>query len=186
MDHFLRFYPLNNLKNQNFEKINKAPGDIIILNKCTINGNHMMYVSWDMKRDGQKFLWFWTVFCSFSPLTTQKTKIFKNWKNHLEISSFYISALKIMIIMLYCSLNVPRNRCDCYFSFWAIFCPVTSLTAQKINIKKKKKEKNTRRYHHFRTAHQKSWSCAILLLRYSVRNVIVIFHFGLFFGLLPP
>ena len=46
-----------------------------------------------------------------------------------------------MIIMLYCSLNVARNRCDCYFSFWAIFCPVTSLTAQKIKIKTKKMKK---------------------------------------------
>ena len=33
-------YPLKNLKNQNFEKKKKAPGDTIILHKCTINDNH--------------------------------------------------------------------------------------------------------------------------------------------------
>ena len=43
-------------ENQNFEKMKKAPGDIIILHKSTINDNHMMYGSWDMKRDWQMFL----------------------------------------------------------------------------------------------------------------------------------
>ena len=41
-DHFLLFYLPNNPKNLNFEKKKKAPGDIIILHMCTINGNHMM------------------------------------------------------------------------------------------------------------------------------------------------
>ena len=30
----------------------KAPGDIIILQICTKNDDHMMYGSWDMVRDG--------------------------------------------------------------------------------------------------------------------------------------
>ena len=29
------------------------PGDIIILLMCIINGNHMMYGLWEMKRKGQ-------------------------------------------------------------------------------------------------------------------------------------
>ena len=45
LDHFLHFYPPNNPKNQNFEKMKKTPGDIIILHMCTINDNHMMYGS---------------------------------------------------------------------------------------------------------------------------------------------
>ena len=44
LDHFLPFYPANNPKNQNREKIKKTPGDII-LQMCTINDNHMMYGS---------------------------------------------------------------------------------------------------------------------------------------------
>ena len=72
--HFGAFFALlheNNLKNQNFEKPKKTPGDIIILHKCTKNHDHM----------------------------------------------------------LYCSLDMAYNRCNCYFSFWAIFCHFTSLTA---------------------------------------------------------
>ena len=100
LDCFLPFYPPNNPKNQNFEKMKKLPEDIIILHrcKCNINDNHIMYCSWDTKHDRQNFLSFWTVFCPFTSLTTQKIKILKNWKKHLEISSFYTSVPKIMII----------------------------------------------------------------------------------------
>ena len=45
LDRFLHFYPSNNLKNQNFEKMRNTPKDIIILHTCTINDNHMMYGS---------------------------------------------------------------------------------------------------------------------------------------------
>ena len=44
-DHFLPFYPPNNPKNQNFEKMNKIPEDIIILHMCTKNCDQMMYGS---------------------------------------------------------------------------------------------------------------------------------------------
>ena len=47
LDHFLHFFPPNNPKYQNFEKIRKTPGDVIILQMCTINDNQIMYVSWD-------------------------------------------------------------------------------------------------------------------------------------------
>ena len=72
LDLFLTFYPRNNPKNQNFEKKKKDPGDIIILNKCTINDNHMIYCSLHMKHVGLNFLLFWTVFFPFIPLTTRK------------------------------------------------------------------------------------------------------------------
>ena len=42
---FLPFYPPNNPKNQNFEKMKKLPGVIIILHRCNINDNHMMHGS---------------------------------------------------------------------------------------------------------------------------------------------
>ena len=70
------FLPFYNPKNQNFEKLKEAPGDIIILHKCIKNNDHM----------------------------------------------------------LCCSLDMARNGFNCYFSFWAIFYPFTSLTAQKIKI----------------------------------------------------
>ena len=91
LDCFLPYYPLSNLKNQNFEKMKKSPGDIIILHMCPKYGNHMMYGSWDIELDGQNFLSFWTIFCPFTLLTTWKIKILKKWKNRLEILSFYTS-----------------------------------------------------------------------------------------------
>ena len=45
-----------------------------------------------------KFLSFWVIFCPFTPLTTQKIKIKKKWKKHMEIPLFYTSLHKIMII----------------------------------------------------------------------------------------
>ena len=45
LEYFLPFYPTNNPKHQNFEKMKKMPGDIIILHECTIDDNHMMYCS---------------------------------------------------------------------------------------------------------------------------------------------
>ena len=46
----------NNPEKQNFGKMKKMPGNIIILHKCTINDNHTMYSSSDMKRDRQFFV----------------------------------------------------------------------------------------------------------------------------------
>ena len=66
LDYFLPFYPPNNPKNQNFQKLKKAPGDAIILHRCTINDNYMMYGSWDTECDGQNILSFWTMFCPFN------------------------------------------------------------------------------------------------------------------------
>ena len=86
LDRFLPFYLPNNVKNQNFEKMKSTAGDIIILHMCTINDNHRMYGSWDMKHDGQNLLLFWTIFCPFTHLTTRKIKILKKWKKLLEIS----------------------------------------------------------------------------------------------------
>ena len=46
---FWDFTPLaTNLENQNFEKMKKTPGDIIILHMCTLNNNHMTYDASDM------------------------------------------------------------------------------------------------------------------------------------------
>ena len=52
----------------------KIAGDIIILHMCTKNYNQMRYRS------------FSAIFCPFAPpLTTQKIKILKKWKKHLEM-----------------------------------------------------------------------------------------------------
>ena len=48
LGHFLLFDPPNNPKNQNFEKRFKKPGDVIFLNLCTTNDNHVIRDSSDM------------------------------------------------------------------------------------------------------------------------------------------
>ena len=74
------------------KKKKKINGDINILHICTKNYNHMKYSSWDTEL-GRFFLSFLAIFWPFTPtsptpLTTQKTKILKKWKKHLEMSSF--------------------------------------------------------------------------------------------------
>ena len=54
LGYFLPFYPdtpLNSSKNQTFKKMKKASGDIIILQMCTKNYDHMIYGSWGMVCD---------------------------------------------------------------------------------------------------------------------------------------
>ena len=113
--HFLPFYPPNNLKSQNFQKLDKKPGDII-LNMCTINDNHMMYSSWDMKCARQNFLSFWTVFCLFTP-PTQKIKILKNWMIILIILHMCTTNDNHM---MYSSWDMKRDRQN-FLSFWTFF-----------------------------------------------------------------
>ena len=52
ISHFGQFFALlppsplpKSPKNQNFEKMKKTPGDLIILHMCTINYDQMMYGS---------------------------------------------------------------------------------------------------------------------------------------------
>ena len=71
--HFLPFYPPNNPKNQNW----------------TTNENHMMYGSWDIGHNRPIFLLFWTIFCPFTPLTTQKIKLLKKTNKKKNTWRYY-------------------------------------------------------------------------------------------------
>ena len=120
LDHFLLFYPPNNPKKQNFEKLKKLPGDIIIWHMCIIKDNHIMYSSWDMKRDGQNFLSFWTVFLPFYSPNNPKNKNFEKMKR----KSGDIINLQMYIIndnhMMYSSWDMKRDGHN-FLSFWACF-----------------------------------------------------------------
>ena len=65
MDLFLPFYSPMDQEYQNFEKMKKALGDII-LQMFTINNNYMIYGFSDMECNRQIFLSFWTIFYSFT------------------------------------------------------------------------------------------------------------------------
>ena len=96
--------------------------------------------------------------------------IFEKWKKAWRYHHFtqvYQKSWSYAILFL---RYMVCDGCNCYFSFWAIFCPFTTLTAPKIKIKKKK---ITWRYHdHMLYC---SWDI------WCVTDVVVIFHFGLFF-----
>ena len=80
--HFSPFYPPppRSLENQNFEKMEQASGDVIILHISTKNHDHMIYASKDMECDRHIFLSFWAIFCPFTPLLTLKIKIWKKFR----------------------------------------------------------------------------------------------------------
>ena len=77
-----------------------------------------------------------------------------------------ITISMIHVIMIYCSWDMGHDRCNCYFLYWAIFCPLTPLTAQKIKIFKKCK-KHLDIYYHFIYVYQKLWSDDVQFLRYG-------------------
>ena len=116
------------------------PGVIIIWHKCTKNHDHMLYSSWDMARDRCNFFSFWPIFCPFCPPNSPKNQnLIKKKKTPGDIIILH-KCTKNRDHMLYCSWDMVRDRCNWYFSFWAIFCPFTSLTAWKMKFSKKWKK----------------------------------------------
>ena len=146
----------------------KILGDIIILHMCTINENHMMYGSWDKECHRQNLFSFWTIFCSFTPLTTQKIKI-KKKKQHLQISSFYTSVPWMTII--WSIVTEIWSMADIIFCHFQKFEKMKKTPRAIIIL-----QKCTKNHDH---------SCTVSEIWY-VTDVTVGFHFGLFFSLLFP
>ena len=103
LDNFCPFTPLfplppNNPENQNFEKMKKTPGDIIILHKCTINDNHMIYGSWDMKFTRQNVFVILGHFLPFYHITAQQPK--KNTRIYHHFIQVYQKSWLYAILFL--------------------------------------------------------------------------------------
>ena len=86
--------------------------------------------------------------------------------------------------MSYSFWNTDWDR-ETFLSFWATFCPFTALTTPKIELLKKMKKKNTRRYHHFTLGHHKLWSYYVWFLRYGAWQTEFFLMFWSSFALLP-
>ena len=182
-ERFFAFLPHNILKNQNFEKMKKTPQDTTILHMCTINHNHMMYVTWDIKCDRYYFLSFWSIFCPFTPLTAQKIKILKKWKKFMETSSFYISVPKITIRRC----TVPQIWCVTdviIFHFGPFFTLLPPNSPKYQNFKKRIKHLEISSLYICVPKIMIRWRTVPEI--WCVTDVIVISHSGLFFALLPP
>ena len=139
----------------------------------------MIYGSWDISYNIQIFFsHLWPFFVLLPANSPKNENIKKMKKKHLEISSFYRSVPKIMII----PYNVPEilhdamthDGCNYYFSFWAIFALLPPPNSRKNEISS------------FYTSVSK-----IVFISYTVpeiwhvMDVIVVFHFGQFFAPLP-
>ena len=78
-------------------------------------------------------------FLPFYPSNSLKNQNFKKMrKTHRDIIILH-KCTKIHDHMLNCSWDMVRHICN-YFSFWAIFCPFTPLTAQKSKFQKNEKK----------------------------------------------
>ena len=78
--HFCPFYSTDDPENQDFKKMKKTSGDVIILYPRIINDNHMTHGCWDVERNEQNFFSFWIIFCRFASITTQKIRFSKKQK----------------------------------------------------------------------------------------------------------
>ena len=105
-------------------------------------------------------------FLSFYPLTAQKMKISKKKKKIPGDITILQKCIKNHDHMLYCSWDLACDKCNCYFSFWTIFCPLTPHKNSK-NENLKKNEKFFWRYNHFTQVYQKSWLDYVWFLRYG-------------------
>ena len=141
----------------------KTLEDIIISQMCTINDSHMMYVSWDMECNRQKFLTFWIVFSPFIPPKNQKNQNSEKMKK---------KPWDIIILhmcnnhMIYGSQDIKHDGQN-FLSFWTFFCPFAPLTTPK-NENFEKMKKSTCRYYHFTYVYDKWQSYDIWFLRYEV------------------
>ena len=97
----------------------------------------MMYGSWDMIHDTQRFLSFWTVFCSFTSPRTPKIKILKNWKK-ITWRYDYLTQMH-QKSWSYATLFLRYDAWQMSFLFFVLanVLPFTPLTTPKINILKK-------------------------------------------------
>ena len=118
----------------------------------------------------------------YSP-SSPKNENFKKMKKHLKISSFNASVPKIMI-MLYCFWDNGMWRMYLLFFIlgYCLFTPSPSpLPSQPKKWNFQKNEKKLWRYHHFTWVHQKSWSYVILILRYGMWQMPLLFFISGYF-----
>ena len=131
---------------------------------------------------GQNFLSFWTIFCPFTLLTTQKIKSLKNWKKRLEILSFYICVPQMIII--WCIVPETWSVKDKIFcNFGRFFAFLSPNNPKNQNFGKMKKKTGDIIILHMCTI---NGNHMIMVPEIWSMTDRIFCHFGLFFALLPP
>ena len=123
LGNFFALYTSKNPKNQNFGKMKKFAGDIIILHTCTKNHNHMIYSFWNAEWDWQMFFVILVHFLPFY-LPHYWSWISKFWKKMKKMPGDFI-LLYIMCIILY---MVPETEgvTDRNFGHFGRFCALST------------------------------------------------------------
>ena len=151
-------------ENKNLKKMKKTPGYLIILHKCTINDNHTIYGSWDMKCN-RIFFAILGHFLPFYPTNRPKKENIKKMKKNAWKYHFTPSVPNIMIT----GYPVPEIWLvtdEIIFHFELYF----SLLPRNKNFKKN--EANTRDC--LKKIYQKSWY-VLLFLRYGIWQMWFLF-----------
>ena len=121
-------------------------------------------------------------------LTAQKMKIKKKMKKML------VTIGDIIILnkwpknqdhMLYYSWDMECDRYNCYFSYRAIFCLFTPITAQKKKLSKKWRKKHLEISSFYTSVTNIMIICYTVPQIWHMMDVIVTFHFRLSFATLP-
>ena len=164
------------------EKMKKTPGDMILLHKCIINDNHMIYGSWDSKCNRLNFFVIWGHFLAFYLPNSLKNRNIKKKKKKTNIISFHTSVPKFMIIA-YTFSEICHVTDVIIFHFGLHFSllPPNSPKNEKLKTKKK----------HLEISSVNKNVPKIMIICFTVPQVwhvtdgIVAFNLGLFFVLLP-
>ena len=99
------------------KKWKKNPGDIIILQNCTKNHDHMLYCSWHMAHNRcNSYFSFCAIFCPLPPQQSEKWKFQKKTKKTGDIIILH-KCTKNHDHMLYCPWDMACDACNCSFSF---------------------------------------------------------------------
>ena len=122
---------------------------------------------------------FW-LFFALLPLTAWKMKIKKKKKQPGDIIILH-KCTKNYDQMMYDSWDMVRDRCNCCFSFWAIFCTFKPKISKF--LKKWKKYQEILSFYKCVPKIVIRW-CTVPEIWCMID--VIIFHFGLFFALLFP
>ena len=129
MGYFLLFYLPNNPKNQNLANVKKTPSvPKIMIICCTV---HEIWCMTDVI-----IFHFGPFFALLPPFFHFfKIKILKKWKETPRDIIILHKCTKNHDHMLYYLWDMACDRCNCYFSFWAILYPFTPNRPKNQNFK---------------------------------------------------
>ena len=100
LGNFLPFYLTSSPKSENFKTMKKTPGDIIILDICTKNLDHMLYCPWGMARDTCNCCFsFWAIFYLLPPIP-KKQNLKRIKRNTLRYHNFTHAYQKLYDVRL--------------------------------------------------------------------------------------